>query len=130
MSGPLPSILLVDDEFLISSYLRNLLVKKGYTVLGTATNAEEAERYAIEKKPDIVFMDIKLDGYMNGIEAARRILERVQVKIVFMSGSQDSAMREKAMELDPLGFLLKPIIGRELEAVLSKFSVLPCGQTP
>ena len=79
------SILIVENDFLQSENLKSQLEKLGYQVVGIATKGEDAIAIANETKPDLVFMDIELDGTMDGIETANQIYKQHQTPIVYLS---------------------------------------------
>lgn len=119
--------LIVEDEAIIALSLRRTLAEAGFEVCGTVAKGEDAVRVAEETQPAVVVMDILLAGALDGIEAARRIMQKTDVPIVFTTGYQDSEIRDRAMELHPVGFLKKPIDNRALLALLERVRL---GTTP
>lgn len=113
-------VLVVEDERIIALDLRSKLTRLGYRVLGTAHTGRDAVRLASELKPDIVLMDIILDGDMDGVEAARRILEHRLVPVVFVSACNDTSTKERAARLGCEGFVSKPVDSRELASSIAK----------
>ncbi|MBI4805667.1 MAG: response regulator [Desulfovibrio sp.] len=107
-------ILIVEDERIIALDLRSKVVKLGYTVLGLAHTGTEAVRLAGELQPDLVLMDIVLDGNLDGIEAARRIRNGCQVPVVFVSACNDPATKERAGQLGCSLFVSKPVDSHDL----------------
>ena len=114
------SILLVEDEFLACLHLKTVLANRGYEIVGPASSGEEAIELAAEFEPDLVLMDIRIAGDIDGIEAASRILDRHPVPLIFMSGYQDRDLRDKALALKPLAYLVKPVMIRDIEAAIEK----------
>ena len=104
-----PRILVVEDEVLIAEYLAKSLRQLGYEPLLRATSAEQAIRMADELDPDLVLMDIVLEGDVDGIEAAECIYSRHAIPIVYLTGYGDSATLARAKLTQPFGYLLKPI---------------------
>ena len=78
----------------------------------------EAIDVALSKQPSCILMDINLRGEMNGIDAARKIIATLDTKIVFLTGYQDREFREKAMQLNPVAYLIKPISFDQLKKVI------------
>lgn len=113
------SLILVEDEIIIAICLKNDLEKAGFTVLGRAATGEEAIRLVMKFKPDLVLMDIRLAGEMDGIEAARKIKAAGDTQIVFMTGYPDTESRERAGSVNPVAYLNKPIDLESLFRILT-----------
>src|SRR5919199_456354 len=107
-SGKTPSILIVEDEALVSSYIRNVLEESGFVVSGIASSGPEAVSLASEQFPDLALVDIKLAGPMDGIEVAQLLYEKFQIRSIFLSGVHDPQTMERAKSANPLGYLQKP----------------------
>jgi CheY-like chemotaxis protein len=108
-------ILIVEDEVVSAMALERTLAEIGYAVVGSVTTGEEAVEKAAELRPDIVAMDIRLAGKMDGIEAARRIREACEAQIIFMTGYDDADTRRRALALRPLGLMDKPVNASKFE---------------
>lgn len=106
--GPGSSVLIVEDEIIAALYLKSLLTP-GYRVVGMARSGEEAVSAAEREAPDIVFMDVHLDGAMNGIEAARLIREGGAPAVIFCSAFDLEEMGDPLAEGLGVAFLPKPI---------------------
>jgi CheY-like chemotaxis protein len=78
-------ILIVEDESIVQLDLQRRLERLGHSVVGTASRGEEAVSKAVELKPDLVIMDVRLDGAMDGIEAARRIRGEQGTPVVYVT---------------------------------------------
>lgn len=102
------SILIVEDEALIASYIQEVLEESGFTVAGVASSGAEAISLASASPPDLALVDIKLAGPMDGIEVALLMRSRFNVKSIFLSGVCDPETMERAKSAAPLGFLEKP----------------------
>ena len=87
----------------------------GYDVLGTASRASDAVSQVLELMPDLVLMDINLKGEMDGIEAAARITEQLDVPIIYCTAYSNEATLARAKITAPYGYVLKPFDNRELE---------------
>jgi two-component system, response regulator PdtaR len=108
-------VLVVEDEFFISLHTKELLQALGHTVVGIAVSANQAVQLAERDKPDVVLMDIRLNGDRDGIEAAEEIYRRLGIQSIFVSANSDPRTRERAAALQPLGFLQKPLSAERLE---------------
>jgi DNA-binding NarL/FixJ family response regulator len=111
-------VLVVEDEFFISLHTKEMLQALGHTVVGIAVSANQAVQLAERDKPDVVLMDIRLNGDRDGIEAAEEIYSRLGIQSIFVSANSDPRTRERAAALQPLGFLQKPLSAERLEAGL------------
>ena len=116
MSGT--KILIVEDEHIIARELETDLEEMGYAVTGIVNSGEKAIQHALEKKPDLVLMDIQLRTEMNGIEAASQIFTRFKIPIVFVSAFADDALIRRAKKVGSFGYLVKPYAKRELYACI------------
>ncbi|MBW4581514.1 MAG: response regulator [Tildeniella nuda ZEHNDER 1965/U140] len=121
MTAPAPTpnvekvqILIVEDESIIAADIRDCLENLGYAVVDIATSGEMAVQLARTTNPNIVLMDIRLKGEMDGIQAAQQIWERLHIPVVYASGYSDRSTIERAKVTGPFGYVLKPIEEREL----------------
>ncbi|MDH4189284.1 MAG: EAL domain-containing protein [Betaproteobacteria bacterium] len=101
-------VLIVEDEAVIAMELAELLRECGLEVVGSAASGELAIAEALDKRPDLVMMDIMIKGPMDGIEAATRIRAKLDVPVVFLTAYGDPATLERAKRVAPYGYLLKP----------------------
>ncbi len=111
-------ILVVEDEGLIALNIQKRLEKLGYEIVGHAASEEEAISLAGSNKPDLVLMDIQLEGPGDGIQAAETIFKRWQTPIVFLTAYSNSAFLERAKVAFPYGYLVKPFREEQLHAAL------------
>ena len=114
----MPKIMIVDDDAALQEVLKGYLILMGYSVGGTADSGAGAVEMAREMKPDLILMDIVLPGEMDGISAAQKIKAESDVPIVFITGYGNPEYVEKAQELAPFGYLMKPFDKEELGAVI------------
>ncbi len=112
------SILIVEDERIVAADIASRLTRLGYRVVGQAACAEEAIRLAEEFLPDLVLMDIRLQGKADGIEAADVIRKRLRVPVVYLTAHTDEATFQRAKVTEPFGYILKPFSERELRTVI------------
>lgn len=111
-------ILIVEDENTVTESLQELLKNGGYSVAGVASAGEEAIKKTLKLRPDLVLMDIKLKGDVDGVEAARQIHESLDIPIIFLTGYADNDLLERAKITEPYGYLLKPFVAKELRAII------------
>jgi len=108
-------ILVVEDEGVLAKGIERKMTTLGYTVTGIAFSGEEAVRMAEQERPDLVLMDIKLDGEMDGVEAAGHIREKFDIPVVYLTAYSDKETIRRAKITEPYGYVLKPVTERELE---------------
>jgi YesN/AraC family two-component response regulator len=113
-------VLIVEDEALIALQLSNDMDRSGYCVLGPVSSGEEAIEIAKTESLDLILMDIRLMGAIDGIDALREILQISKPRIVLISGYSDEKMILRAMELKPLGFLKKPVSINDIKELLGE----------
>ena len=104
------SILIVEDEALVASYIEEVLAESGFRVAGIAASGPEALSLAAESRPSLALVDIRLTGPIDGIELACQLRERFAVPAIFLSGLIDAQTAERARMAQPLGFLPKPFL--------------------
>jgi PAS domain S-box-containing protein len=111
-------ILVVEDSSLISLDIQRALKFLGYGIAGSAATGIEAIEAAEKLKPDLILMDIRLKGDMDGIEATRQIKLKNDIPVVYLTAYADEATIERAKVTEPLGYLIKPFEERELNSIL------------
>lgn len=116
--GTQPTVLIVDDDFLIAEYLREVVEDAGCRVCATAATAEDAVAEALRFKPDVVLMDVRLRGHGDGVDAAIRIHTRLGTPVVFITGSNEPETMRRIHADHPRGILVKPILPEQLVASL------------
>ncbi len=107
-------LLVVEDEAIIALDLRCLLEENGYEVVDCVVSGEAAVAAVEEFRPDLVLMDIKLQGEMDGLEAARRIFEARQTPSFFLTSHDDPELLQRAKAAQGAGYALKPFVERDL----------------
>ena len=113
-----PRALIVEDETLIAEELSERLKRFGFSVIASVDTADEGIRIATTERPDLVFMDIRLKGKKDGIQAAAEIRKRVNVPIVYLTAYSDRVTLDRAKETEPYGYVLKPFHERELQVAI------------
>ncbi len=107
-------ILVVEDEAIVAEAIALSLKKQGYEVTAIVTNGEEAIEKAAENQPDLVLMDIVLEGDMDGIAAAEKIRTRFHIPTVFLTAYADEETLKRAKLTDPFGYIIKPFQQKDL----------------
>ena len=100
-------VLIVEDEFVTAHALRLLLEEAGYAVVGIASSVIEADEYLKRQHPDIVLLDIRLEGKQSGIDLAKQLQEE-NIPFVYLSANSSQKVLEEAKKTEPYGFLVKP----------------------
>jgi AmiR/NasT family two-component response regulator len=113
-----PSVLLAEDETIIRLDLCKLLERAGYNVVAEARNGEEAVELARQYEPDLAIMDVKMPK-LDGIEAARQILEERPIPIVMLTAYGRQELVSRAVEAGVFGYLVKPFQERDLLAAIA-----------
>lgn len=108
------SVLIVEDEMIIAQDLRIRLSRMGYEIMGPVASGEEALELLQGQQPDVVLMDIVLDGELDGIETTARIKELYDIPVIFVTANSDLTTVERAQATQPFSYLLKPVRVREL----------------
>lgn len=120
-------ILVVDDEVIVGQGIRRDLERLGYHVPAVAISGQEAIQRAGDLRPDLVLMDIRLSGEMDGVEAAARIREGLDVPVVYLTAMVDEETLRRAKVTKPYGYLLKPFeledLGNTIELSLYQHEV-------
>lgn len=109
LPGVAARILIVEDEGIIANHIASLLQKAGYEVAGIAASSEEVFAIIVERPPDLILMDIHIDGLLDGIETAEKILQNLSIPIVYLSAYSDRLTIDRAKATGPFQFLTKPI---------------------
>jgi PAS domain S-box-containing protein len=108
------TILIVEDEAIVAADLAGKLGRLGYEVSGIAAAGEKAVSLACGLRPDLVLMDISLEGSMDGIEATEAIRREYDVPVIYLTAHSDPATLSRAKLTGPFGYILKPFEEREL----------------
>jgi CheY-like chemotaxis protein len=111
-------VMIVEDEAVVALHLRQELNRLGYTVAGTATAGDQALRMIEEVFPDVILMDIHIQGEIDGIETASRIPRYLHVPVIFLTAYSEDVTLKRAGETHPYGYLIKPFLDRELHATI------------
>lgn len=112
------TILIVDDEAIVSAHLDEVLSGMGYDVVGRASSGESAIEMARKLRPDLIVMDIVMPGAIDGISAAAEIRKSLDSAVVFLTAYADERFIRRAADADPYAYLIKPFREQELRACL------------
>lgn len=112
-------IMIVEDEQLTLMKLESSLEELGHRTVATFDTGEQAVSEVGEVEPDVILMDIRLSGSLDGIEAAKQILETHSVPVIYVTAHSDEETLRKAQVTRPRGYLVKPFSDVELEEALT-----------
>lgn len=107
-------ILIIEDEVIVAHDLGEMISQLGHDVVGIISSGEEAVEKAQATKPDLIIVDIKLKGEMNGIEASELITANTGAAIVYLTAHTESDLFERAKVTEPFGYLTKPVAPQDL----------------
>ena len=111
-------ILIVEDNQFVARQCQRALTDAGCEVVDVVTSADEAVRVALERRPQLVLMDIYLPGKRDGVDAAIEIFERCGIRSIFASAPADAVVKARAEIARPLAWLPKPFSDRKLLATV------------
>lgn len=112
------NILIIEDERIIAEDIRLTLHSLGYDVCGIGSTGDEAISLTKELEPDLILMDIRLKGKMDGIQAAEIILADTKLPIIYVTAYADDKTLQRAKITEPYGYVLKPIRQNELHSAI------------
>ena len=111
-------ILVVEDERIVALHLQQRLTKLGYEVPAIVASGEQALEKMRSLQPDLVLMDINIEGAMDGIETASHIPDELDIPVIYLTAYSEDATLERARDTKPYGFLVKPFSERALHATI------------
>jgi PAS domain S-box-containing protein len=111
-------ILVVEDEFITAADIQSHLQEMGYEVPVPLDTGESAVRAAGELKPDLILMDITLNGQMTGIEAAERIWSLYRIPVIYLTAHSEQSTLDRALSSNPYGYVIKPFEASGLRACI------------
>lgn len=112
-------IMVVEDDRIVARDIREQLGRIGHSVVAVTHSGEAAVDLALAERPDLVLMDIRLDGRMDGIDAAQLIRTQGQIPVVFLTAYADDETVRRASRAEPFGYLLKPFEDLHLRSVIA-----------
>jgi len=111
-------ILIVEDNRIVARDIQQQVSRIGHVVVGITARGEEALPLAGESRPDLVLMDIRLEGKIDGIEVAQQIHERFGIPVIFLTAYADEETVRRARVTEPFGYLLKPFEDSQLRTTI------------
>lgn len=108
-------ILIVEDDSMLCTVFEMFLDELGYHQCGTVASGEAALKHCEENSPDLILMDIHLEGEIDGVEAAKVIFEKYNIPIIYISGDSDVSTVKRAVLPNTYGFMTKPVYKNSLE---------------
>lgn len=112
-------ILIVEDEIIVALDTKSILKKLGHEITDIATNYNEVITSIENNKPDIILMDIYLEDSINGIEISKKIKEKQNIFVIFISAFCDDKTISSAAKIDPAGYLVKPFNQNDIKTVIN-----------
>ena len=112
------NILVVEDEGIVAKDLSQRLQSMGHTVVAMVASGKEAVKKATELQSDLILMDIRLRGEMDGVDTASEIHARYDVPVIYLTAHADTATLRRAKVTEPFGYFLKPFEERELQVTI------------
>lgn len=113
-----PKILIAENERMIAIDIKNSLHRISCEVIGIVSSGEEVIRKVNEKKPDLILMDITLDGSLDGIETAEILSSKCDIPVIYLADYSDRETLQRAKITEPYGYLVKPFDSREIEIAI------------
>ncbi|CAA6809550.1 MAG: Unknown protein [uncultured Sulfurovum sp.] len=113
------NILIVEDEFINAQFIEKVILKLGHNIIGSVETGKEALAIIDEENIHIVFMDINLEGSMDGIQCATLINQKQTIPIIYTTAFSDTQTINEATDTNLFGYLIKPYDYHDIEAVLS-----------
>lgn len=103
------NILIVEDEFIIAMLIEKQITRLGYNVVAKVTSGDKAISAVKDNECNLVLMDIKIIGDLDGIQTMQEIRKFSDIPVIFITGNSDPITRQKAMETNPISYIIKPI---------------------
>ena len=110
---------IVEDNPVISDILTDKVNRMGHSACGVARSGEEAIEFCRKVRPDLVIMDITLEGDMDGIEAGMQIKKQFNIPVVFVTAYSESEVPARLKDAEPAGYIIKPFSDHDIRSVLS-----------
>jgi CheY-like chemotaxis protein len=112
-------ILIVEDEMVVAKSIEMLVKSWDYEVIGVAPSGRKAlEIISSQTKPDLVLMDIKLKGPMDGVSTAQRVQALFDIPVVYLTAHSDPETLKRALHSNPYGYIVKPFVASELRQAI------------
>jgi PAS domain S-box-containing protein len=114
----MPKVAIVEDEFIVALDIRSFLERSGYAVVGVYSSGEDLLSQFEATRPDLVLMDIKIRGKLDGVETASIVHERYYTPVVLLTAFADDETIARAKITQPYGYIIKPFEERELKTAI------------
>lgn len=111
-------ILIVEDEIIVAEDIKDNLEELGYSITAIADSGEQAIKEAAVNQPNLVLMDVRLKGKMDGIQASEIIWDNLKIPVVYLTANSDISTIQRAKNTEPFGYITKPFRERELHAAI------------
>jgi len=113
-----PKILIAEKERIIAIDIKNSLHRMGCEVMEILSSGEEVIRKVKEEKPDLILMEITLEGALDGIETAEIISSKYDIPVIYLTAYSDRETLQRAKITEPYGYLIRPFDSREIEIAI------------
>jgi CheY-like chemotaxis protein len=113
-------VLIVEDDYLLSLVSRKCIELMGHTVVDSECNGLAAIEAVKKHQPDVILMDLRLEGDMDGIDTMHEIAKFSKVPVIYLTGNSDEVYRIRAAKTNMIAFCVKPVHYEELELLFSK----------
>ena len=120
----LKRILIVEDDMIIQMFLNKIISSLGFDVVGEARTCDQALQKVKDLNPEIILMDIGIAGDKDGIITTRLIKQDYDIPVLFLTGNSDESTLIRAKEVNPAGFVFKPINESHLKSKLFELNEL------
>lgn len=111
-------VLIVEDDRIVAMDIKGQLIRIGHTVVGVTGRGEDVLQLALDTTPELVLMDIRLEGEIDGVEAAEQIRDQLRIPVIFLTAYADDRTVERASLTEPFGYLLKPFEDLQLRTAV------------
>ncbi|MBA7496121.1 putative transcriptional regulatory protein pdtaR [subsurface metagenome] len=115
-----PNILIVEDENVIAMDIQFMLENLGYKISGVVSSGEDSIKKASSMLPDLILMDIKLKGKIDGVSAANQIYKSLRIPVVYLTAYSYNTTMDRAKETMHFGFISKPFGEKELQNIIEE----------
>lgn len=112
-------IVIIEDDVLISLFLKECLEDLGHKVLDSFEDAQSTIEFLKNNSCDLAFVDIELRGAIDGLQLSKTLKQRFNTPSLFVTSHKESEVIKEAMDVSPLGFLIKPVEQSDIEAALA-----------
>jgi len=112
------TILLVEDEQVTAMEIQAMLQELGYDIVDAVSRSDQVYPSVEEHEPDLIIMDIRLQGDEDGIDVVRNIQEARNIPVVYLTAHSDQETLDRARDTQPCGYLIKPVTQDDLKSTI------------